>query len=255
MTMHRFFVPAHWIQGSEVSISGPQAHQIADVLRMQPGDRILVLDNSGWEIDTRLTAVDRHVVRGEVVKRRLSEAEPRTKVSLWQGVMKGRRFEFVLQKGTELGIVEFVPVVASRCVLSDLASVEQKRERWEWIIQEAAEQSNRGRKPALRAASLFPQACEKLHASGGLALMLWEEEKRTTLRDVLRQAPPGYAGRFPPFSVHLMIGPEGGFTREEVEIARGYGLVTVSLGPRILRGETAGVVAAALVLYELGDMQ
>jgi len=253
--MHRFFVPPAWIQGGEVSITGSQAHQIADVLRMQPGDRILVLDNSGWEIETRLTVVDGRAVRGEVLKRRLSDAEPRTKVSLCQGVLKGKRLEFTLQKGTELGIVEFVPVIANRCVLSDLATVEQKRERWEWIIQEAAEQSNRGRKPALRAASLFPQACEKLQASGGLALMLWEEEKRTTLRDVLRQAPPGYAGRFPPFTVHLMVGPEGGFTREEAEIARGYGLVTVGLGPRILRGETAGIVAAALVLYELGDMQ
>ena len=252
--MHRFFVPPAWVQGGEVGITGPQAHQIADVLRMEPGDRILVLDNSGWEIDTRLTAVDRRAVLGEVLRRRLSEAEPRTKVSLCQGVLKGKRFEFALQKGTELGIVEFVPVIANRCVLSDLATVEQKRERWEWIIQEAAEQSNRGRKPVLRAASLFPQACEKLQASGGLALMLWEEEKRTTLRDVLRQAPPGYAGRFPPFTVHLMVGPEGGFTREEADIARGYGLVTVGLGPRILRGETAGLVAAALVLYELGDL-
>jgi 16S rRNA (uracil1498-N3)-methyltransferase len=252
--MHRFFVPPAWVQGGEVSITGAQAHQIADVLRMQAGDRILVLDNSGWEIDTRLTAVDRHTVRGEVLKRRLSEVEPRTKVSLCQGVLKGKRFEFTLQKGTELGIVEFVPVIANRCVLSELASVEQKRERWEWIIQEAAEQSNRGRKPALRPASLFPQACETLQASGGLAIMLWEEERRTTLRDVLRQAPPGFAGRFPPFTVHLMVGPEGGFTPEEAEIARSYGLVTVSLGPRILRAETAGVVAAALVLYELGDI-
>jgi len=252
--MHRFFVPPAWIQGDEVRISGPQAHQIADVLRMQPGDHILVLDNSGWEIETHLTAVDRHTVRGDVLKRRLSEAEPHTKVSLWQGVLKGKRLEFTLQKGTELGIVEFVPVISSRCVLSDLASVEQKRERWEWIIQEAAEQSNRGRKPVLRATSLFPQACEKLQGSGGLALMLWEEEKRTTLRDVLRQAPPGFSGRFPPFTVHLMVGPEGGFTREEAEIARGYGVVTIGLGPRILRGETAGVVAAALVLYELGDL-
>jgi 16S rRNA (uracil1498-N3)-methyltransferase len=253
--MHRFFVPASWIQGAEVSITGPQAHQIADVLRMQPGERIMVLDNSGWEITTCLRAVDGRVVRGEVVSRRLSEAEPRTKVSLCQGVLKGKRFEFTLQKGTELGIVEFVPVISDRCVLSDLATVEQKRERWEWIIQEAAEQSNRGRKPALRAASLFPQACERLQASGGLALMLWEEEKRTSLRDVLRQAPPGFTGRFPPFAVHLMVGPEGGFSPEEAKIARGYGLVTVGLGPRILRGETAGIVAASLVLYELGDMQ
>jgi 16S rRNA (uracil1498-N3)-methyltransferase len=253
--MHRFFIPASWIEGDRVTIVGPQAHQIADVLRMRPGDRLAVLDNSGWEIETRLLMVDRHAIRGEVVSRRLSESEPRTKVSLYQGVLKGKRFEFTLQKGTELGIVEFVPVIADRCVLSDLAAVEQKRERWEWIIQEAAEQSHRGRKPALRVVSLFPQACEQLQRAGGLSLMLWEEEERTSLRDVLRQAPPGFGGRFPPFTVHLMIGPEGGFTREEASIARRYGLVPVKMGPRILRGETAGIVAATIVLYELGDLQ
>jgi 16S rRNA (uracil1498-N3)-methyltransferase len=253
--MHRFFVPASWIEGDGVTIVGPQAHQIADVLRMRPDDRLIVLDNSGWEIETSLVLIDRHAVRGKVVSRRLTESEPRTKVSLYQGVMKGKRFEFTLQKGTELGIVEYVPVIADRCVLSDLAAVEQKRERWEWIIQEAAEQSNRGRKPALRAASLFPQACEQLQRAGGLSLMLWEEEERTTLKDVLRQAPPGFAGRFPPFTVHLMVGPEGGFTREEAGVARRYGLIPVKLGPRILRGETAGIVAAAIVLYELGDLQ
>lgn len=252
--MHRFFVPPSWVQGNQVTVTGPQAHQIAHVLRMQPGDIVIVLDNSGWELETQLVAVERRKVQGEVLHRRLSGSEPRTKISLYQGVLKSRGFEFALQKGTELGVVEFVPVIANRCVVSDLDAVEKKRCRWEWIIQEAAEQCQRGRKPALRPAMLFPQACEEARHAGGLSLIPWEGEGEANLRDLLRSAPPGYAQTWPPFAIHLFVGPEGGFDVEEITLARRYGLVPVTLGPRILRAETAGLVAATAILYELGDM-
>ncbi len=252
--MHRFFVPADWIKGNSVTITGPQAHQMARVLRLCPGDNVIVLDNSGWEIEVRLVTVERHTVTGEVLRRRLSSGEPRTKISLYQGVLKSNRFEFVLQKGTELGVVEFVPVIAERCVMSDLEAVENKRRRWEWIIQEAAEQSHRGRKPVLRSAALFPQACERARRAGGLALIPWEEEKRTNLRDLLRTPSPDRKQSWPPFTIHLFIGPEGGFSRDEVALAQRYGLIPLTLGQRILRAETAGPVAAAAILYELGDL-
>lgn len=251
--LHRFFVPQSWIQGNRVTLTGRQAHQIARVLRMQAGDAVMVLDNSGWEIETELTAVDPNAVRGQVVRRRLSHAEPRTKISLYQAVLKGSSFQYVLQKGTELGIVEFVPIIADRCVMSDLDAVEKKRLRWESIIQEAAEQCRRGRKPALRTAMLFPQVCEKVRQSGGLVLILWEEERRTSLRSMLRVHSNEHSSV--PFSVHLLVGPEGGFTPQEILIARNYGLVPVTMGPRILRGETAGIVAASAILYELGDLE
>jgi 16S rRNA (uracil1498-N3)-methyltransferase len=253
--MHRFFVSAERIQGNEVTIVGPQAHQIAHVLRMRAGDALIVLDNSGWEVETKLTQVERNLVKGEVVRRRLSAGEPRTKISLYQSVLKSKRFELVLQKGTELGIVEFWPVIAGRCVMSDLEMVDKKHRRWEWIIQEAAEQCRRGRRPALRPALLFSQACEQAKHSGGLSLIFWEEVGGAALRDLLRRAPAGSAeNRWPPLSINLFVGPEGGFTPEEIEIARRYGVLTMTLGPRILRAETAGLVAAAAVLYELGDL-
>ena len=252
--MHRFFIPTDWIFGDQVSITGPQAHQIAHVLRMRPGDELIVLDNSGWEIETRLLTVESAGVRGEVQRRRLAKSEPRTKISLYQGVLKSKGFEFVLQKATEVGVVEFVPLIAERCVVSDLEAVEKKRGRWEWIIQEAAEQSRRGRKPALRAPLLFQQACERARQAGGLSLIPWEEESRQSLHNLLRVAPPGREQGWPPFSINLFIGPEGGFTHDEVRLARRYGLAPLTLGPRILRAETAGVVVAAAILYELGDM-
>jgi 16S rRNA (uracil1498-N3)-methyltransferase len=260
--MHRFFIPPTWIEGNQVSITGPQAHQIAVVLRMRPGDLVTVLDNSGWEIEVRLLSVDKHAVKGEVLHRRLAGGEPRTKISLYQGVLKSNRFEFVLQKGTELGVVQFLPIISERCVVSDLDAVEKKRRRWEWIIQEAAEQCRRGRKPELHSAILFPQACEQTRRSAGLSLILWEQERAFSLHDQLRRASPGPgigsseakgAGRSP-FAINLFIGPEGGFTEDEIGIARRYGLLPITLGPRILRAETAGLVAAAAILYELGDL-
>jgi 16S rRNA (uracil1498-N3)-methyltransferase len=254
-SLHRFFVSADSVHENRVIITGPQAHQIARVLRLRAGDSIIVLDNSGWEIETRLTAVSGEQVAGEVQHRRLAGGEPRTKISLYQGVLKGKSLEFVLQKCTELGIVQFVPLIADRCVVSDLDAVEKKRRRWEWIIQEAAEQCRRGRKPALRPALLFPQACEEARRSGGLSLIPWEEERGASLRDLLRHAPPGREQSWPPLTINLFIGPEGGFAPGEVAVARGYGLLPVTLGPRILRAETAGLAAAAAILYELDDLQ
>ena len=244
--MHRFFVPPSWIRGNEVAISGPQAHQIARVLRMRPGDQIIVLDNSGWEIHTRLTLVEQKAVNGEVIRRRLSAAEPRTKISLYQGVLKSNRLEICLQTGTDVGLVEITPVVSERCVIRDLEAVEKKHDRWEWIIQEAAEQSHRGRKPALRPATFFLQACERARNLGGLSLIPWEGGPLPNLNTMLQGQPP--------LSVNLFIGPEGGFAPEEIAQAQRYGLVPVTLGPRILRAETAGIVAAAAILYELGDL-
>ena len=252
--MHRFFLPPSWVQGNEVTVTGPQAHQIARVLRMRTGDVIVVLDNSGWEIETRLTAVDRSLVKGEVLHRRLAGGEPRIKISIYQGMLKSNRFEFVLQKCTELGLVEFVPIISDRCVISDLDAVDRKRRRWEWIIQEAAEQSHRARKPALRSPMLFPQACEVARNSRALSLLPWEGEDHVTLGDMLRNAPAGSEDRWPPLSVGLFVGPEGGFTEDEAVTAQRYGVVPVTLGPRILRSETAGLVAAAAILYEAGDL-
>jgi len=253
--MHRFFIPPDWIQDNIVTVTGPQARQISRVLRMRPGDELLVLDNSGWEVQTRLLSVERDTARGEVLRRRLAAGEPRTKISLYQAMLKSKKFEYVLQKCTELGVVEFVPLITERCVISDLNTAETKLGRWRWIIQEAAEQSRRGRLPSLRPSMLFPQACDQARQRGGLALAPWEEEGQISLRQVLRTAPEGHEKSWPPLTISLFIGPEGGFSAAEVELARRYGLLPVTLGPRVLRAETAGLVAAAAILYDQGDLE
>jgi len=244
-----------------VTLRGTVVHQIRDVLRLKPGDLIVVLDDSGWEYEVRISAVGRDQVRGQVEHKMLAQSEPRAKITLYQSILKGRRFEWVLQKGTELGVVEFVPMISNRCIIASLDDVSKPRfGRWQKIILEAAEQSQRGRLPRLHMPLLFSQACERAR-NADLALLPWEGEKRRSMRSMLVDS-NGFTARVQgrvsvmrrPFSISLFIGPEGGFTIQEVDQARRYGIAPVSLGPRILRAETAALVATAIVLYQLEDI-
>lgn len=252
MHLHRFFVPPEWLQGEGVEITGSLTHQIRNVLRLETGDRVILLDNSGWEYQVELGEVNQEWIEGRILQKSLAASEPRTKITLYQSLLKGRAFESVMQKCTEVGVVAFVPVVAARCIVSSLEDIGEKRqERWRRIILEAAEQSRRGRLPTLRPALLLRQAWQEA-SRGGLTIVPWEEagpENSKDLRSLLREAQPT------PFSVNLFIGPEGGFTPQEIEQGERYGAIPVTLGPRILRAETAGLVAAAAILYELADME
>lgn len=252
MTAPRFFVPPEWIKGEQVSLTDEVAHRLRNVLRMKQGESVIVLDGSGIEREVLLERVARNVAMGRVVEERRSPAEPFTRITLYQGVLKASRFEFALQKGVEVGISRFVPLIAERCVVSSVEDASGKVERWGSIVRQAAEQSHRGMLPTLEPATLFTQACQKARMSSALGLIPWEEEEEASLRDVLAAVErPGGAAEM---NVALFVGPEGGFTREEVKMARGYGIRPVSLGPRTLRSETAGVIAAAIILYEMGDM-
>ncbi len=213
---------------------------------MQPGDEIELLDNTGWAYRTELVMVERDVVRGRVVDKRKLETEPSTRITLYQGLLKGQKFEWVLQKGTELGVAGFVPVLCARCILGNVNDISAARvERWERIAAEAAEQAGRAVLPHLAGAMLFQQACHSA-ARRGLSLIPWEEERTVRLRQALNQVPQSK-------EINLFIGPEGGFEEEEIALARKAGLVPVTLGPRILRAETAGLAVAAAILFELGD--
>jgi 16S rRNA (uracil1498-N3)-methyltransferase len=246
--MHRFFVPPHSIKDKRVLLRGTIVHQIRDVLRMRPGDDIVLLDNSGFAHRAELVTVDRDAVRARVIEKWKLESEPRARITLFQGLLKGQKFDWVLQKGTEIGIAAFVPVLAARCIVGTLNDVSDARiERWERIIVEAAEQAGRAALPHLAHATLFAHACEQA-ARAGLALIPWEGEHARGLREALQDVPKSK-------EIGVFIGPEGGFTEEEISHAQERGVVPVSLGPRILRAETAGLVAASAILYELGDLE
>lgn len=259
--MHRFFVPPESIEEDRVSVAGPVARRMGKALAV--GDRAIILDNSGWEREVEVSAVEEGQVTGHVVRKSLVAGEPRTKISLYQGILKGKRFKFVLQKGTELGVVEFVPLICDRCLIAHLGDISARRlRRWRMVILEAAERSGRGRLPSLQPAMIFSQACEQASRKG-LSIIPWEGEKSVSLRALLRRgegklkgnpSPSAPHKKPSPFSINIFIGPEEGFSPEEMKQAQSYGVLPVTLGPRALHVETVGIVAATAILYELGDL-
>ncbi len=249
MTQHRFFVPPEWIHEKSVTLYGATAHQVRNVLRLRPGDRIVVLDNTGWECEVELQQVSSSSVIGWIIEERPAMGEPRTRIVLYQAALKARKFEFVLQKGTELGVSEFVPIICERSVVGDVSDLDSKLERWQHVIREAAEQSHRGRLPILRAAMMFALACQEAVAANACAFILSEHDAQFSLKHALANITSNE--RKPPAAFSLLVGPEGGFTNEEIYLAAQYGVQAVQLGPRVLRAETAGLVAASVILYEM----
>jgi len=281
---YRFFVESGAIHGRDVLIEdGELSHQIGTVLRLRAGERVVMLDNCGWQYIVALGEIERGHVAGTIERKELADGEPRTKITLYAALMRPERFEWVLQKGTELGVSAFVPLICERSTIADADALsDHKQERWRRIIREAAEQSRRGKLPRLAPAVLFPAACDQA-AQRGTALLLWEGAGVPSLRTILREpdrATTGGAAKIEnrgwkmeqhnvhppssilhppssghPFSVALFSGPEGGFSAGEFATALRYGMIAVTLGPRTLRAETAPLVATSAILYEMGDLE
>jgi len=153
MTMHRFFINTDSLTGDEVTLAGGTARQITRVLRLKPGDRIVVLDNTGWEYETEITGLGRDAVNGKVIRKSMGKAEPGVDVTLCQALIKADRFELVLQKCTELGVKTFRPFACERCVA--VKPGEERMARWQAIVREAAEQCGRAVLPVLDKAADF----------------------------------------------------------------------------------------------------
>ena len=327
--MHRFFVPPELLRQTDSPISLPKdlAHQVRDVLHLQVGEQLILLDNSGDEILASIVAVSKIGVDVRLLERLAGKSESNVRIILCQGLLKSARFEWVLEKGTELGVAVFSPILCRRSMAGLEDAGASKIQRWRRIIQEAAEQSGRARLPELLPIRPLMHALNDIPA-GAIALMPWEEEHAVTLRDVLESSVPARTpthpqgsspstdaqnaeGSIPPratarvptqpnptpaltmtddleasrshsrggggadvgrgplrspwgeasavqglpqqgqLTVVLFIGPEGGLMAEEVALARQHGVQAVTLGPRILRAETAALAAVANVMYEL----
>jgi 16S rRNA (uracil1498-N3)-methyltransferase len=243
--MHHFFLPPSLLTAETVEFPAETARQVALVLRLAPGDRVTVLDGLGSACEVELLQVSRAGVSGRVLQKRPAGGEPRTRLTLYLALTGRDKFEWMLQKCTEVGAAAFVPVITARSLVQDGTDAGKKLERWGRIVREAAEQSRRGRVPEVRAPLRFDAALEA--ADMPLKLIPWEGEQAVGLRQAL--APwQGQAD----LNAAVFIGPEGGFSAAEIEAARRAGFQPVTLGERILRMETAAVVAAALMLYELG---
>ncbi len=246
--MQRFFMPqpAGYQINQTIVFAEETAHQVRNVLRMGVGESVGVLDNVGGLYEVRLTAVSRSHVTGQVLSKQAARGEPGVHLTLFQSLTNRDKFEWVLQKGTELGISTFVPIVTQRSLVQDVKIKSGKLARWQKIVTEAAEQSHRGKMPIVNSPLLFAEALHQSQAND-LSLIACTTEEDTTLKAVLDRASS-------PKTAALFIGPEGGFAAEEVENGRSHGLIPFTLGLRILRTETAALAASALVLHELGEL-
>jgi len=244
--MQRFFVSESSFEGEWVRLSREQAHQVCHVLRLKPDDSIVVLDNSGFEYAAVLLTVTGREATCRIAEKRPAGGEPRVQITLFQSLLARDKFEWVLQKGTEVGVMRFVPVRTQRSIVRSKRIEEKKLTRRRRILTEAAEQSHRGRIPQLDREMDFAEAATRL-GSFDYSVVAAPSDNGVSLKDALGSRVEK------PSSVALLIGPEGGFTDAEVALACEKGAVKVSLGPRVLRTETAAVVASALILYELDN--
>jgi len=245
--MPRFFVAPEQVQGNSVTVTGPEVHHIKRVLRLGPGDIITLLDGCGNFWESSIESIAGEIVHCQVLRQGRAGGEPPLRVVLVQGLAKGDRMDTVIQKGTELGAAAFWPVFCKRSVVRLDASKKASRlERWQRIAIGAAKQCCRALVPEV-AEPLEWSAALDLIPPGALVLIPWENETSCALKDALQ-------GRPRPDEIYLLIGPEGGLEHQEVEEACRLGGIPVTLGPRILRTETAGPATLAMILYQWGDL-
>jgi 16S rRNA (uracil1498-N3)-methyltransferase len=232
---------------SDIELADDTVRYLRNVLRLGPGDEVLFFDGSGWEYRG---VIDRFEDRGSsarIIARQRIPIEIPVRITLAQGLPKGDKMEFIVQKATELGVARIVPFRSSRTIPRRTEERAAKRlERWRRIAAEAAEQCGRGDVPGISGTHSFTEALGAAGA-GPVKILFWEAERSLSIREILKSEETRSAKEF-----FLVVGPEGGLSGEEVEIARQLGFLTASLGQLVLRVETAALAILTIFQYECG---
>lgn len=244
--MQRYFVHQNQIEGSRITLSGEDARHISRVMRMEPGAEILCCDEQGRTALCRITEITNEAVASDIIQWTEESAELPVKVAIASGLPKGDKLELVIQKGTELGARRFIPFIAGRSIVKwDGKKGSKKVERWQKIAKEAAEQSHRSFIPEIDSPLSFKEL-EKASEAFDYKIIAYEEEakrgEKSAVHDVLSQLQPGQ-------SLLAVFGPEGGLSEKEVAALQEIGFRPCSLGPRILRTETAPLYLLSAVSY------
>lgn len=248
--MQRYFIrDANWTN-NKITITGDQAHHIVRVMRYQENDRIICNQTNGKAALCSLTQVAPNCVEAEIIEWIDETVELPIEVTIVQGIPKGNKFDFVLQKGTELGATSFIPFKAERSIsVWDKKKIEKRMGRFNKIVEEAAEQSQRNRLPTVKQPmSLHEIITESKHYD--VKIFAYEEEAKNeyayTLSHVIKQLKPND-------KLLACIGPEGGFSEQEVTLLKENGFTSVRLGPRILRTETAPLYVLTSLSYHFEE--
>ena len=239
--MSRFFVAP--VTGDTAVVTGQDAHHIARVLRMQVGDALTLCDANGMDYECEICSLDDGEIRLHVCERHACVTEPSTTVTLYQGLPKSEKMEWIIQKCVEIGITRIVPVAMSRCVVKlTEKDGEKKQARWQKIAAGAAEQSGRGIIPKVETPISFDTLIKNIKEEYAITFY---EGGGQPLSDLVNDDT---------HAVSIVVGPEGGFDRSEIEKLEQAGAHTATLGKRILRCETAPLVALSVIMQLTGNM-
>ena len=245
--MHRFFAEPDQIGEKEIVITGADVNHIRNVLRMRTEEEVLIADGRGAEYRCKLTELGENEVRAQILWKLDGNAELASAITLFQGLPKSDKMDFIVQKCVELGVSRIVPVSTKRAVVKLDAKKEQTRlKRWNTISESAAKQSGRGVIPEVSGVMSFGKALEEAKKLDVLLIPYERAEHMAETRRVMGEIRPGQ-------SVGIFIGPEGGFEESEVEEAVAAGAQAITLGRRILRTETAGLAVMAMLGYLLEE--
>lgn len=239
--MPKFFIEKTEISRGQVRLLGEDEKHIKTVLRAREGEKVTLCDGEGMDYLCRIASLERGVLL-DVLSKTPCETEPEIKLTLYQGLPKADKMEWIIQKCVEIGIDRIVPMATERAIVKLDKKEGKKLERWQKIAEAAAKQSGRGKIPEVSQRVL--KFAEVVEDAAGLdaAAIPYEKEQEYGLRE--------FASEFSGTTAGIFIGPEGGFSEEEIALAKEKGIQPVSLGKRILRTETAGMVTAAILLYE-----
>lgn len=247
--MHRFFVAPENIKGERAQLDAVQTRHIQVVLRLLPGELIGLFDGRGGEYQARLEALEGDCYLARLLSEERPHREPGLRLYLVQSLVKGDKMDFIVQKAVEIGIAGIYPVASERSIVSlSPERAAKKVERWQSIAREACKQCRRSYIPPVYPVQSLPQyvSRQKPHQD----ILLYEEAGQSRgLKEILRDS-----GISRGDELGIIIGPEGGFSPEEVKAAQNSGILVGGLGPRILRAETAGLVAASIILYERNEL-
>jgi 16S rRNA (uracil1498-N3)-methyltransferase len=244
--MARLFVDPSQLCIDSITIADEDHRYLTRVLRLGIGDTVVLFDGRGGEADVRIVRIGPRALEARVEARRTLDTPLRPDLMLIQSLTKGDKFEFVIQKATELGVTRLLPVTSSRSIQRiDHTRALGRQVRWRKIVREAARQCGRADVPEIEPVTSIETALDAA-PKDALKLLFWEGARQKSLKKELPATRPA--------CIVVAIGPEGGFSLQEVDAARAAGFIVVGMGPRILRAETAAVTALSIVGYVLGDL-
>lgn len=245
--MPKFFVTPQQINENTIEIQGEDVKHISSVLRYAVGDKITICDGRGMDYWCIISTIEKDQIMVEILSQKKSNTEPQTKITLIQALPKKDKMDWIIQKSVELGVNSIIPFESERTIVKIKSDKKEKRlQRWNKIAEAAAKQSGRGLIPEVQPVHSFDQIVEQVHQYDRV-IICYENEENNTIYSLKKKIQIG-------MKIGIVIGSEGGFTEEEIIKGTDHHMISISVGKRILRTETAGIAVLSMILYELQEV-